>query len=532
MEEHVSGNERPLVSGAGSTSGGAFVVETEAPPLLHVQGASKSFGGAKALDDVSFTLQLGRALGVVGENGAGKSTLMKVLAGVYPDGSYEGTIELRGEQVRFKSVQDARDAGVVLIPQELHIAPELSIAENMFAGILPARAGWIDWTALDDEARRWLDFFDVEVDPYLPASVLSPSEQRLVLIAGALSQSARVLILDEPTASLSDGEAQKLFAHVARLRNEGIGILFISHRLDDITQVCDEVLVMRNGQAVAYFPGRDAPRGEIVTAMIGRSHTEGIARTSGRAGDVRLAVTNLRVGDPLDKNRRRVDDIALSVRAGEILGLFGLVGAGRTEVVRSLFGTWPGAVSADVTIDGRPYSPKNPRHAIRSGLALLTENRKQTGIFPGHSLMANFDAASPQRISKLGFLNVGRDLERSLGLMKRLDVRARSASQAIETLSGGNQQKVLLGRWLATLPKVLMLDEPTAGVDVGAREEIYQQVEALAETGCAVLLVSSDLDEVVRMCDRTHVMYKGRVTATIESRPTRHELMSAATGGH
>jgi ABC-type sugar transport system ATPase subunit len=322
-----------------------------------------------------------------------------------------------------------------------------------------------------------------------------------------------------------------LFAHVAKLRNEGIGILFISHRLDDISQVCDQVLVMRNGRAVAFFPHRDAPRSEIVTAMIGRSQddVEQAPRTIG--SDIRLQVHDLTVGDPIYRARLLVDGVSFSVRSAEVVGLFGLVGAGRTEVVRALFGTWPGKVTGSVAVDGADYKPRNPGLAIRMGLALLTEDRKQTGIFPGQSLSANFDAASPGGVSRFGFINSHRDTARAHFLMEKLDVRARSIAQAIDTLSGGNQQKVLLGRWLAASPKVLLLDEPTAGVDVGAREEIYQQVEELAATGCAVVLVSSDLDEVVRMCDRTHVMYKGRITATIEGRPTRHALMSAATGG-
>lgn len=504
----------------------------EAPHLLQVEGAGKTFGGAVALGDVSFMLDIGHALGIVGENGAGKSTLMKILAGVYPHGTYEGTFSLRGEELKFRNVQEARDAGIVLIPQELHIAPELSIAENMFAGALPSRRGMVDSHALENRARTWLSFFGLEIDPFLPASILSPSEQRLVLIAGALSQKARVLILDEPTASLSDGESQKLFAHVAKLRDEGIGILFISHRLDDIAQVCDQVLVMRNGRAVAFFPQRDAPRNDIVTAMIGRSQSDLQSREPRPAdGEVKLEVSALSVGDPIDKSRLRVDEVSFTVRAGEIVGLFGLVGAGRTEIVRSLFGAWPGSVSGTVTIDGSPYTPSNPRHAIKSGIALLTEDRKQTGIFPGHSLTSNFDAADPAGVSRFGFVSEVLDSDRSRQLMDRLDVRARSAFQHIDTLSGGNQQKVLLGRWLAIAPKILLLDEPTAGVDVGAREEIYQQIEALAAEGCGVLLVSSDLDEVLRMCDRTHVMYKGRISATIDGRPTRHALMSAATGG-
>jgi len=523
----MSDNETP--PGSAPLRGGEPPLENE---LLRVEGVGKSFGGAVALAEVSLRLEVGRSLGVVGENGAGKSTLMKILGGVYPAGTYEGAVYLRGEEVRFKSVQEARAAGVVMIPQELHIAPELSIAENMFAGMLPSRRGFVDTATLEKQAHTWLSFFGLNLDPTLPASILSPSEQRLILIAGALSQKARLLILDEPTASLSDGESQTLFSHVARLRNEGIGVLFISHRLDDIAQVCDEILVLRNGRSVAFFPRRNPPRDEMVTAMIGRSQDEGRLMRPARASDrVAMSVSGLVVSDAIDKTRRRVDDVGFDVHAGEILGIFGLIGAGRTEIVRSLFGTWPGTVEGTITLDGQPYQPRNPREAIRRGLALLTEDRKQTGIFVGHSLMSNIDAASTRPIARAGFINAGKDLRRTLDIMSTLDVRARSSAQNIETLSGGNQQKVLLGRWLATKPSVLMLDEPTAGVDVGAREEIYLEIEKLAAQGCAVVLVSSDLDEVLRMADRTIVMYKGRVTATIEQQPTRHELMAAATGG-
>lgn len=499
--------------------------------LLRVEGVGKTFGGAKALENVSLQLGVGRSLGIVGENGAGKSTLMKILSGVYPGGTYDGSFLLRGREVNFRSVSEARAAGVVLIPQELHIATSLSIAENMFAGALPSSFGFVDIQGLRSRAREWLSFFGLEVDPALPASVLSPSEQRLILIAGALSQKARLLILDEPTASLSDAEAQLLFSHVAKLRNQGIGVLLISHRLDDIAQVCDEVLVLRNGKQVAYFPHKNPPRKEIVAAMIGRSSPEAGTLRARVPGRPVLAITKLVVAEADDPTRLRVDGLALTVRSGEIVGLFGLVGSGRTEALSAIFGTWRGRVEADIQLDGETYKPTTARRAIRRGLGFLTEDRKQTGIFAGHSILVNIDAASPERVSTKGIIDPARDLLRTLGLMKVLDVRARSSAQNIETLSGGNQQKVLLARWLATEPVALMLDEPTAGVDVGAREEIYRRIEDLAASGCAVLLVSSDMDEVVRLADRTHVMYKGKIRASFDKNPTRHDLMAAATGG-
>lgn len=513
------------------SSGNATDLKANEDQLLRVEGAGKRFGGALALEDVSLDLESGRVLGVIGENGAGKSTLMKIVGGVYPVGSYEGRVLIKGEVARFKDVRDARQSGVVLIPQELHVAPGLSCAENMFAGRLPAKIGFVDRRSLASRAHQWLRFFDLKVDPASPASVLSPSEQRLMLIAGALSQQARLLILDEPTASLSEGEASALFRHVARLRDEGIGILFISHRLDDIAQVCDEVLVLRNGRSVASFPERNPLREEIIAAMIGRVPDARAPRTPpDRSRPTVLQVSSTTVRDR-GTSRVRVENVSLSVRAGEILGIFGLVGAGRTELLQALFGTWKGSLTGAMTLNGNPYVPKNPRAAIRAGIALVTEDRKQTGIFDGHSLLSNIDAASPQPVAHWGVIDPLRDTHRGSATLTGLDVRARSLSQKIETLSGGNQQKVLLGRWLVTEPTLLMLDEPTAGVDVGAREELYRQVEALADTGCGVLVVSSDLDEIRRIADRTLVMYKGRITAAIDGTPDSHELMAAATGG-
>jgi ABC-type sugar transport system ATPase subunit len=490
----------------------------------------KSFGGVRALGGVSFQLREGTALGLVGENGAGKSTLMKILSGIFPAGSYEGEVHVRGEVARFRSVQDARAAGIVQQPQELLIAPGLSIAENMFAGALPNRRGWVLVGEVEARAREWLRFFGLDVDPHEPASILSPAEQRLSLIAGALSLEARILILDEPTASLSEGESQILFAHMERLRDEGIGILFISHRLDDISQVCDEVVVLRNGTLVAHFPDRDVRRDEIVRAMIGSSSVNETKSHSSRTQDVVLSVRNLVVLDPQDRGRRRVDDVSFDVHAGEIMGIFGLVGAGRTEVLRALFGIWPVAPRGEFWLSGKPYEPSSPTAAIRRGMALLSEDRKQTGIFPGHSIQSNFDAASPHQVSSFGFLSSHRDDERSQALMHRLGVRATGIEQPIDSLSGGNQQKVVLGRWLAAAPAVLLLDEPTAGVDIGAREDLYQEIEAMAADGCGVLLVSSDLDEVRRLADRTSVMFKGRLVAEYEQ-GSRHELMASATGG-
>lgn len=498
--------------------------------LIEATDITKAFAGVNALHSASLKLSHGQILGIVGENGAGKSTLMKVLAGIHPRGTYAGSFNLEGQECQFASVKEARNAGIVLIPQELSIAPNLSIAENMFAGDLPQTGGFVNEPELAARAAKWLEFFEIEVSGFEPASVLSPSQQRLAMMAGALSRNAKVLILDEPTASLSEGETVILFQHLRRLSKDKIGIVFISHRLDDIEQVCDQVIIMRNGKIVKSLSREDFDREEIVSSMIGRSLTA-IKRSSvtNKSSQEIFSAESVMVHDPIDNARYRVENFSMTTKQGEIVGLFGLVGAGRTEFARAVFGTWPGKVSGEFKVGGNRFVPSSPKHAVKNGIGFLTEDRKQTGIFTGLSLTWNVDSASLKLVSKLGFISQVPDKVRTRNLMEQLDVRAQSSDQNIETLSGGNQQKILLGRWLATSPKLLILDEPTAGVDVGAREEIYQRVEALASSGCSILVISSDLDEISRLCNRTYVISGGRLTGEFEHNVSRQDLMAAAT---
>jgi len=503
-----------------------------AAPLLSAVKLGKAFGGVPAIAGIDLELQERSILGVVGENGAGKSTLMKIISGVYPSGQYDGEILLRGKRADFSSVNEARNAGIVLIPQELHIAPQLSVAENMLAGELPSRFGVLRRDELIAVANEWLDFFSLSAHGDDLAGVLSPSQQRLAVMAGALSRDASVLVLDEPTAALSDGESKMLFEHLRRLRDRGIGIIFISHRLDDIEEICDSIVVLRNGERVGDLERSNFSRAEIVRMMIGDK--EGIydPHPGGEvANDVVVSIKNLTVFNTGQSQNPRLKDVNLDIRAGEILGMFGLVGAGRTEFARALFGTWPGEVTGKITVNGKPYKPVRPSEAVKAGIAFLTEDRKQSGIFHGHSLQANISAASLSSVSKAGVISGREEFERARNAMRALDVRAESETQPIDTLSGGNQQKVLLGRWLSTDPVMLMLDEPTAGVDVGARGEIYSQITRLAEQGCAVLVISSDMDEIRHLCSRILVMFEGEIVAEHASPVGRHELMASATGG-
>ena len=521
---------------ATSTMPGALAREVSTLPatppalVLEARGISKTFGGTHALRDVGLAVRAGETVGIVGENGAGKSTLMKIIAGVIAGGSFEGEILLHGRACAFRTVKDAEAAGVVLVPQELHVAPNLSVAENMFMGILPGRCGFVDEGALYAQARERLRFFDIHASPEAPMATLAPSEQRLVTIAAALSKSARVIILDEPTAALTEEEAKRLFAHVRHVHDEGVSCLYITHRLDEIEEIADRVVVMRNGRVVSRLDSARGRRSEMVRAMIGRDPEAAAERPARTASKPVLTVRGLKVYDVNGTRRERASGVSLTLHRSEVLGMFGLVGAGRTEVARALFGAWPGRVTGEVRIGEHAHRPASPREAIGMGLAMLTEDRKQTGIIEGQSVSRNISAASLDEVAGRLFIDDRREHARSARFLQELDIRPRRDDVAIEALSGGNQQKVLLARWIATKPRVLVLDEPTLGVDVGARAELYRLIRALADEGCAILMISSDLNEVLAECDRILVMYKGRLTGEFARGAERHALMAAATG--
>jgi ABC-type sugar transport system ATPase subunit len=501
--------------------------------LLELRGVTKSFPGVRAVVDADFALRPGEVAGVVGENGAGKSTLMKVIAGIYPAGTYTGSVLVRGQEQSFHSVHDAETEGIVLVPQELYIAPELSIAENMFIGRLPGQRGLVDADQLHSKASVWLAFFHVDARPNARAATLTPSEQREVMLAAALSKDASILILDEPTASLSDSEANRLFDHIDRLKESGVGIVYISHRLDEISRVADSVTVMRNGRIVRRFERGAIEHRETVRAMIGRDPEaiEHAPREAAERTEPVMSVANLRVYDPAEKSVLRVNDVSFTLYRNEVLGLFGLVGAGRSELARTLFGSWPGRAEGSLDVDGTVGLPRSPAEAIRRGMAMVTEDRKKSGVLPGQTVNANISAASIGSVS--GWLRIHNHLEyeRNAKLVERLRIKTPSLMTHIDNLSGGNQQKTIVARWLAAAPRVLILDEPTTGVDVGARFELYSIIRELANEGRGVLLISSDLEEVVTQCDRVLVMYKGVLQREFRGEIDRHLLMVAATGG-
>ena len=492
-------------------------------PLLEVRGMGKSFPGVRALNDVDFHLNQGEVLALLGENGAGKSTLMKILAGVQPGD--EGEILIDGKAVDITGVQDALDHGIALIHQELNMATNLSVGANIFLGREPKKRGLIDEASIVAQSKSYLDMVGLDVDPQTVVGGLTIGRQQLVEIAKALSVDARVLIMDEPTSSLSQKETETLFQVIKDLRDRGVSIIYISHRLSEVEELADRVTVLRDGENAGDLPRSDINHDAMVRLMVGRDISQFYARTIHQPGEIALEVRKLRTPD------HPTHELNFSLRSGEIVGMAGLVGAGRTELLGTLFGVTP-ALSGELTISGNTIDPQSPEDAIRAGMALVPEDRKQQGLILEMTVRENMGLASLKQESPNGlFLNDAREGEITKQMIEQMRVKTPSEKQVVRYLSGGNQQKVVLGKWLAMEPKVLLLDEPTRGIDVGAKQEIYGLMEALAKRGVAILFVSSEMEEVLGMSDRTLVMHEGRITGELSRDQLSEEaIMQLATG--
>ncbi len=478
-----------------------------ATPLLEMRGVVKSFPGVQALRGVDLDLFTGEVVALLGENGAGKSTLMKVLGGVHrPDA---GTLRLDGRPIAFRSPQESRAAGVAVIHQEFNLVPGLTAVENIFLGQGRSRAGFVRRA---EERSRAADLFrrlGTTIDLDLPCSRLPTAGQQLVEIARALASDARVIVMDEPTAALSDAEAGRLFEVVRDLKARGIAVVYISHRLDEIFALADRVVVLRDGRHVGNRPRAGLGRNELIELMVGRELADEYPRRTTEPGPVRLAVSGLSRG-------RAVRDVSFTVRRGEILALAGLVGAGRTETLRLIFGADP-RDSGEILLDGRPLDIRSPRHAIAAGIGLLTEDRKLQGLVLGRSIRENFALPNLARLSWLGFMSGGRERAAFGRHVAALRIKVPHQDEAARNLSGGNQQKVVLAKWLEHDCDVLFFDEPTRGIDVGARHEIYLLMNDLAARGKAIVVVSSDLPEVLGLADRILVMHDGRITGELDN---------------
>jgi len=499
--------------------------------LLEMKNIVKEFPGVRALDGVTFDLQTGEFHALVGENGAGKSTLMKVLSGVYPFGAYSGEIFVDGQARRFSNIRDAEKAGIAIIFQELSLVKELTVGENIFLGREPSRFGVIDSSVLYREAAKLLRDLNLPINPHTRVGNLGIGQQQLVEIAKALSQNAKILVLDEPTAALTESEVETLFGILEKLKARGVGMIYISHKLGEVFEMSDRITVLRDGKTIGTNATEDLSIAKVIALMVGREVGDIFPQTSHQFGETALEVKNLTVFDTDIPGKKLVDNISFSVKKGEVLGISGLMGAGRSELLMAIFGAWNGRVSGEVFVEGRKTHIETPKDAIDHGIGFVTEDRKRFGLLLEQTILDNLTLAGLKMISGSFLTNRSRETVSAKQAMNSLKVKANSPLTVAGTLSGGNQQKVVLGKWLLTNPKVLFLDEPTRGIDVGAKQEIYSEINKLAKEGLAIVMVSSELPEVMGLSDRILVLHEGKLTGEFcETEATAEKVMAAATG--
>jgi ribose transport system ATP-binding protein len=493
-------------------------------PLIEMRGISKYYPGVVALDNIDFSVEPGEVHALVGENGAGKSTLMKILAGA--ERASRGEILLDGHPVAIDSPQRAMDLGINIIYQEFNLVPHLSAAENIFLGREPTGPipGWVNFRHVYGESQRLMESLGMRLDVRSEVRTLSVAQQQMVEIAKATSRQSRLIVMDEPSATLTDHELANLFALIRSLRERGVTVIYISHRLEEIFEIADRVTVFRDGRRIATRPIGEVNREEIIRMMVGRELKESIPKQTAPVGEVALEVRGLtRAG--------AFQDISFSVRKGEVVGLGGLVGAGRTEVARAIFGA--DAVDAgEILLDGRPVSIHSPRDAIRLGIGLVPEDRKLLGLVLGMAVRENVTLANLEAVAPGGFIQPRREREAAQKYIQDLMIRTPSGEQTVRNLSGGNQQKVVLAKWLFTDSRLLIFDEPTRGIDVGSKVEIYQLMNALTAQGVGILMITSELPELLGMSDRILVMHEGRLAGELpRAEATQERVMHLATGG-
>lgn len=496
--------------------------------LLTTYGLTKRFPGVLAVDDLSLDVRAGEIMALLGPNGAGKSTLIQVLAGLHPPSSYTGGMAIDGAPYRPASVADAERDGVVLIPQEINVVPDMSVAENMFLDNQPTWLGMIDRPRMLASARDGLRDFGVEVAVETRMGSLDLATQQLVVIARAFAKRARLLILDEPTAALTEGETHRLFEHLRELRARGVAVTFVSHRLTEVFAIADRILVMRDGRVHGDHLVPQTTRQQVVQEMVGA--IKAVDPTATAAGAVVLEVADLHVHDPDEPDHLRVVGASLTLRAGEVVGLFGLVGAGCGVLAQALFGSWPGRVRGSVRMDGEEIGGLDPAQSVRKGIGMMSQDRRETLMLDA-SVADNIVLASLAALSPRWILDVQRKESVAARQTAALHIRSPSTAQRVGALSGGNQQKVQVARWLTAGSRVLLLDDPTRGVDVGARAEIHGLLRSMAAAGCAELLVSSDAEELLEVCDRILIMRSGAIVQEMAAaEATETAMLSAAAG--
>lgn len=501
--------------------------------ILHMQSISKSFGGVHALSNVELKVKKGSIHAICGENGAGKSTLMKILSGVYPYGEYGGTIFYMGKEMKFKNIKDSEKSGIVIIHQELTMIPELSVAENIFLGNEITKNGFIDWKSVRLKTKEMLERVGLNIDPDIAIKHLGVGQQQLVEIAKALSKDVKLLILDEPTSALNETDSQNLLNLMVGLKEHGISCIMISHKLNEISQVSDSVTVIRDGVSVDYHEniGGHIDENEIIRSMVGRSIENRYPEHESNIGDVIFEVKDWTVEDDRVEDRLLCKGSSFYVRAGEIVGFAGLMGAGRTELMRSVFGKNMGIYrSGKIFIKGKEVKINSVEDAIKCGIAYVPEDRKIYGLNLIDSIKKTVVSANLDDIKSGFLLDDNKELRVAKEYKESLKIKAENVFSAVNTLSGGNQQKVVLAKWMFTNPDVLILDEPTRGIDVGAKYEIYKLIHELAAKGTAVILVSSELPELLGIVDRIYTIFEGRITGELSvNEATQESLMRKMT---
>jgi putative multiple sugar transport system ATP-binding protein len=499
--------------------------------ILEMRGITKTFPGVKALVDVNLVVKTGEIHAICGENGAGKSTLMKVLSGVYSYGSYEGDIVYEGETRRFDRIADSEHVGIIIIHQELALVPLLSIAENIFLGNEPAKMGVIDWATAFNRTREVLKKVGLNEKPNTPVTNLGVGKQQLVEIAKALSKDVKLLILDEPTASLNEADSDALLKLLTEFRAQGITSILISHKINELAKVADSITVLRDGTTVETIDchKEKISEGRIIKSMVGREMSDRYPHRRPNIGDKLLEIKNWNVEHPHHAGREVVKDVSMYVNAGEIVGIAGLMGAGRTELAMSVFGRAYGRnVRGEATMEGKPVDLSSIQKAVASGIAYVTEDRKTLGLVLNEDIKNNVTLANLPGVAWRGVIDEAREQQVANRYRATLNIRSSGIFQRALNLSGGNQQKVVLSKWLFAQPRVLILDEPTRGIDVGAKYEIYTIINELADAGKAVILISSEMTELLGICDRIYVMNEGKLVDEMPAAGATQEKIMAS----
>jgi len=496
--------------------------------ILQAMDISKAFGGIKALDNVSLEIYAGKVNAIVGENGAGKSTLMKILSGVYQE--YKGQIFLDGLQVTFANPKEAQNNGIAIIHQELNLIPYLSVAENVFLGReFINRSGLIDYKRMHSETRKLLDRLELHINPRTQVSSLRIGQQQVVEIAHALSLDARIVIMDEPTSAISEHEIEVFFGLIRSLKAQGVAIVYITHKLDELFQIAETVTVLRDGKLVGSSSIEDVSYDDIVRMMVGRNMKDFFVKSEVTKSREIFCIKDICLAHPRRRGDYIVDHVSFTVKAGEVLGLFGLMGAGRTELLETIFGLHPKTSSGSIFINGREIKTNSPADAINSGIGFITEDRKQEGLVLQMSVASSISLASLEQTERFGFLSNRLETRLARDYVERLRIKTPSIRQVVENLSGGNQQKVVIAKWLATDPRILLLDEPTRGIDINTKNEIYRLISELAQRGLAIVMVSSELPEIMAIADRIIVLSEGKQTAELtHSQFSEESIMKAA----